>query len=79
MDEAPEAHVADDGPAQFHDLLLGVVLEEVVEEFLVDVVVVDEEAFGVAEGGLFGAGEGRLVAPCPDAGDGVLLEGLSFP
>ena len=60
MDEPPEAHVADDGPAEFDDLLFAVVLEQVIEEVLVDVGVVDEEAFGVGEGGLLGIGEVRV-------------------
>ena len=78
VDEAAVAHVADDGPAEFEDLFLGVVLEEFVEEVLVDVGVVDEEAFGVMEGGLFSVGE-VLVAPGADAADGFLFEGVSFP
>ncbi|MFN0145315.1 MAG: hypothetical protein ACKVT1_02300 [Dehalococcoidia bacterium] len=53
-------------------------LEQVVEELLVDVVVVDEEALGIAEGGLLGVGE-VVVAPGANAGDGILFEGLSSP
>lgn len=78
MDQPAEAHVAHHGPGDLHDLLLGVMLEQVVEELLVDVVVVDEEALGIAEGGLLGVGE-VVVAPGANAGDGILFEGLSSP
>jgi hypothetical protein len=78
VDEAAVAHVADDGPAEFEDLPFGVVLEEFVEEVLVDVGVVNEEAFGVVEGSFFGGGE-VLFAPGADAADGFLFEGVSFP
>ena len=78
MDEAPEAQVAHDRPADLDDLLLGVVLPELVEQLAVDVGVVDEEPLGVVERGLLRLVE-VLVAPRRNLVDGVLLEGLSFP
>ena len=78
MDQAAEAEVTHHRPANLHDLLLGVVLEELVEELLVDVVVVDEEALGVVERGLLGVAE-VLVAPGCDLVDCFLFEGLTFP
>jgi hypothetical protein len=78
VDQAAVAHVADDGPAEFEDLLFGVVLEEFVEEVLVDVGVVDEQPLRVVKGGFLGRGE-VLVAPGADAGDGFLFEGVPFP
>lgn len=77
MDEPPEAKVADDGPADLDDLLLGVVLEEVIEHRLIDVVVVDEQALGVTEGGLLGLGE-VLVSPAADLRYGCLVEAFPF-
>jgi hypothetical protein len=78
VNEPAEAEVAHNRPAQLDDLLFGVVLQEVVEQFLVDIAVVDEEPFGVGERGLLGFRE-VLVTPRADAGDGVLFEGLSSP
>ena len=78
MDQPPEAEVAHDRPADLHDLLLGVVLEELVEQRLVDVVVVDEEALRVVEGCLLGLAE-ILVAPGRDLLDRLLLESFTFP
>ena len=78
MDQPPEPEVTHHRPAEFDDLLLRVVLEQIIEEVLVDVAVVDEEAFGVAEGGLLRIRE-VLVGPGADAGDGFLFEGLSSP
>ena len=78
MDQPPEPEVTHHRPAEFDDLLLRVVLEQIIEEVLVDVAVVDEEAFGVGEGGLLGVRE-VLAGPGADAGDGVLFEGLSSP
>jgi len=79
VDQPPESQVADDRPAQLHDLLLRVVLEEVVEQFLVDVAVVDEEALRVAQRGLLSGRERSLVAPRPDPVDRFLFQGLSLP
>ena len=78
MDEAAKAEVAHDRPADLEDLGLAVVLEELVEERLVDVVVVDVEALGIMERGLFGVAEVG-VAPGPNLRDGLLFEGRSFP
>lgn len=78
MDQASEAHVAHDGPAQFDDLFLCIEFEELVEQLLVDVGVVDEQTLGVVEGGLLGGGE-VLVAPGADFGDRALFERVSFP
>ena len=77
MDQAAEAEVADHGPAKFHDLLLRVVPQELIEQFLVDARVVDEEALRIMERGLFGIAEVGLT-PVADALDDVLFEGLSF-
>lgn len=78
MDEAAKAEVADDSPAEFDDLAFGEVFAKLVEEFLVDVVVVDEEAFRVVKGGHLG-GRKAGIAPGADPGDGFLFEGISFP
>ncbi len=78
VDQPPEAEVAHNRPADLHDLLLRVVLEELVEQRLVDVVVVDEEALGVVERSLLGLPE-ILVAPGRDLVDGFLFQGFTFP
>ncbi len=78
VDQPAVSHVACDGPSQLHDLFLGVVEEEFVEQVLVDVGVVNEDALGVMESGLFGVRK-ALVAPGADPGDSFLFEGVSFP
>ena len=78
MDEPPETKVAHDGPAELDDLLFTVVLAQLVEEVAVDVLVVDDQAFGVVQGRLFSGCE-VLVAPGRDLSDGLLVEGLRFP
>jgi hypothetical protein len=78
VDEAPEAEVADDGPAQFDYLLLGVVLEQLVEEFVVDVLVVQHQALRVVQCRFLGRAE-VLVAPGPNLRDGLLVQGFRFP
>lgn len=45
---------------------------------MVDVIVVDEDAFGVVEGGLFGVGE-VLFTPSADPGDGLFFESARIP
>jgi|GEM_PF-5107391 hypothetical protein len=76
MNEASERHVRGDGPTQFDDLLGGEVLLHVVEHLTVDVLVVDEETFGVAQGGLF-AGREVGVGPLLDLADDLFLKTVS--
>lgn len=78
MDEPAEAHVADNRPAKFDDLLLGVVEQQVIEEFLADVAVVDEQPFRVGEGGFLRIAE-VLVAPRPNLCDGFFFQRLESP
>ncbi len=76
VDQAAKGHIRSDGPAEFDDLLGGEVLLHVVEHLAVDVLMVDEEAFGVAEGGLFAGREVR-VGPLCDLADGLFLKTFS--
>jgi len=78
VDQPPEAEIADHGPPELDDLLFAVELQQLIEERLVDVVVVDEEALGVMQGRLLGVAEVG-VGPVADLRDGFLFEGLSFP
>ena len=78
VDQPAEAHVAHDRPPEFNDLLFRVVAKQVVEQFLVDVVVVDEEPLRVGECRLLRLAE-VLVAPRPDLGDGLFLQCFESP
>ena len=78
MDEPPKAHVADDRPADLHDLLLRVGLQKLVEQRLVDVLVVDVEPLGVVESCLLGGREVG-VAPAANLRDGALVEAVISP
>ena len=49
MNQSAVAHERDDRPAQLDDLLGREVLSEIVEHFLVNVVVIDEETLRIAQ------------------------------
>ncbi len=78
VDEPAEAEVAHHRPTELHDLFLSVELEQLIEKRLIDVVVVDEEAFGVMQRGLLSGAE-VLRVPRANLRDRFLFEGLSFP
>ena len=73
MDQTAVAHEGDDGPAEFNDRLGCEVGSELVEHFLVDVVVVDEETLRVAKSGLFVGAEVSL-GPVANLGDCGFVE-----
>ena len=73
MDQPPEAEIAHHRPADFEDLLLRVVQQQFIEQVLVDVGVVDEEALGVVQRGLLGVAE-VAFAPIADLRDSRLFE-----
>jgi hypothetical protein len=78
VNQSPVTHVAHDRPPDLEYLLLGEVLAQLVEQFAVDVRVIDEEPLGVVERRLLRLAE-VLVAPRRDLPDGALLEGFTFP
>jgi hypothetical protein len=61
MDETAKPEVAHDRPAKFDDLLFRVVLQQLVKQFLVDIVVVDEKALRMVQGRLVRVAEVRLA------------------
>ena len=78
VDEPAKPKVTHHRPAELYDLLLVIVLQQFIEQRLVDVVVVDEQAFGVVQGGLLRRAQVGSV-PAANLRDGLLFEGLSFP
>jgi hypothetical protein len=76
VDEASVAEVADDRPRQLQDLLFGVVLQQAIEQLLVDVGMVDDDPFSIAEGGLLRLGEALLISPGANAPGRLLVEDL---
>ena len=70
VDQAAVTHERNDRPTEFHDLLGREVRAEVVEHLLVDVVVVDEQALRVAQGGFLVSAKvaGRPITNLSDGG-----------
>ena len=75
--EAPDqpavGHARDDRPPEFHDLLRRELLVQVVEQLLIDVLMVDEEALGEAQCRLCPRAEVG-VAPVSDLAGRRLIE-----
>ena len=78
VDQPAETHVAHYRPAELHDLLLVVELAQFVEERGVDILMIHKQAFREVERGLLRVAE-PSAPPIPDAGGGLLVEGVSFP
>ena len=73
VNQAPVPHVRHDRPAELHDLLRREVPREIVEQFLVDVLMVDVQPLGVTERRLLTIRE-VAIGPVRDLRNDFLFE-----